>query len=209
MRKKLQQSEARNINILLLDDETNILDTIKSHIERQGYNCITTCDANEAVEVIRKNDPKIDILISDYLMVGITALQVIEKIREFNKNIYIILLTGFTQNMPAMYALKNIDIDSYAEKSHDFNDLLLKIEIAVKNILKNKPLGIEGENFKFHEKIRLLRLNLSKTQDEVAEYLGVGRTTVVNYEHGRIKPTMENIKKLAELFNVSCDYLMD
>jgi len=59
MRKIHQQAQPQNINIILLDDETNILDTIKSHIERQGYNCITTCDANEAVEVIRKNDPSL------------------------------------------------------------------------------------------------------------------------------------------------------
>ena len=61
----------------------------------------------------------------------------------------------------------------------------------------------------FHEKIKRLRLENNKTQDEIAEYLGVGRTTVVNYEHGRIRPNLENIRKLSNLYNVTCDYLLE
>lgn len=209
MRKNIQHNNAADINILLLDDETLILETIKSYIERQGYHCFTTSDAGEAIKMIKEASPGIDILITDYLMVGITAVQVIEQVRAFNDGIYIILLTGFARNMPAMYALKNLDIDSYAEKNPDFSDLMLKIEIAVKSLQKNKSMQIADDGLLLHQKIKKLRLENNKTQDEIAEYLGVGRTTVVNYEHGRIKPNLESIRKLAELFNVTCDYLLD
>jgi response regulator RpfG family c-di-GMP phosphodiesterase len=207
--KKTFNNDNSNITILLLDDEINILETIKGYLEVSGYNCLITDDPEEAVKIIKDKKPVIDIFITDYLMVKLTAIQVIETIRKFDTHLYIILLTGYANNMPGMYAIQNLEIDSYAEKTASFDDLMLKIEIAVKSISKLNPQRKIDDGLQFHEKLKKLRLESNKTQDDVATYLGVGRTTIVNYEHGRIKPTLENIRKLAELFNVSCDYLLE
>lgn len=206
MRKGDRTRNHAEFNILIVDDEDSILETLKTLID--SYNCITTNNADEAIKIISEKNPRIDMLIIDYLMIGYTAAQVIEKIRNFNTHIYIILLTGFAQNIPAMYAMKNLGIDSYSIKSTDYTDLLLKIEIGIKTIKKYNPIK-DDANLKFCEKIKSLRIKNKMTQDEVAKYIGVGRTTVVNYEHGRIKPTIENLKKLSELFDVTLDYLLD
>lgn len=206
MRLSNKENTANEINILIIDDEQAILDTLKALI--CDYNCITTTNSEKAINIIKTNNPKIDMLIIDYLMIGYTASDVINQIRSFNNEIYIILLTGFAQNIPALYAMKNLGIDSYSIKSTDFTDLLLKIEIGIKTIKKYTPDKTD-QNLEFCEKIKQLRIQNQMTQEEIANYIGVGRTTVVNYERGRIKPTIENIKKLAELFKVSIDYLLD
>lgn len=63
-----------------------------------------------------------------------------------------------------------------------------------------------GENFAI--KLRDLRQSYGMTQTELAMRLGVGRTTVSEYERGTIEPKRHTIYKIARIFNVDTDYLM-
>lgn len=57
------------------------------------------------------------------------------------------------------------------------------------------------------ERIRELRESRGISQEALAEILGVDRTTIVKYESGGSRPT-RNLKKLADYFHVSTDYLL-
>lgn len=46
------------------------------------------------------------------------------------------------------------------------------------------------------------------TQRQVAEYLGISQPSYIRYENGSAQPTLENLVKLADLFDVSVDYLL-
>lgn len=52
------------------------------------------------------------------------------------------------------------------------------------------------------------RLNIGITQEEVANILGVSRTTYAHYETGIRKPDPNTIVRLSEIYNVSSDYLL-
>lgn len=58
--------------------------------------------------------------------------------------------------------------------------------------------------------MRLKELRTSKNlfQKEVAEILGIDRTTYSKYENGASEPSHEILLKLAEIFEVSTDYLL-
>ena len=56
--------------------------------------------------------------------------------------------------------------------------------------------------------IRELREKKGITQTKLAEILGVGRTTITMYEKGTIVPPADILRKLADYFNVSVDYLL-
>ena len=58
----------------------------------------------------------------------------------------------------------------------------------------------------FTVRIKELRLSRGKTQAEIAESLGILRTTYGEYERGKIIPPMDKINMLAEMYNVSVDY---
>ena len=45
------------------------------------------------------------------------------------------------------------------------------------------------------------------TQRQVAEYLGISQPSYIRYENGKSEPTIPNLIKLADLFDVSIDYL--
>jgi len=60
----------------------------------------------------------------------------------------------------------------------------------------------------FCEVIKTLRLGSSMTQKQVAEKIGVLPQTYQSYEVGTITPSLERFIDLAELFDVSLDYLI-
>ena len=59
------------------------------------------------------------------------------------------------------------------------------------------------------EKLKNLRKKSGLLQSEVAKKLNVSTSTIRMYEQGRSKPDDEMITKLANMFNVSTDYLLD
>ena len=59
------------------------------------------------------------------------------------------------------------------------------------------------------EKIKSYRENKNMTQNEIADILGVKSATVSKYESGTLEPNIESLKKLAEIFEVSVDELLN
>lgn len=57
------------------------------------------------------------------------------------------------------------------------------------------------------ERLRSLRELRGQSQEEIANLIGVGRTTYLKYESGENKPTRK-LKELSSLFNVTSDYIM-
>lgn len=52
-----------------------------------------------------------------------------------------------------------------------------------------------------------LRQQLNKTQEEVAKDLQLQKQTYQNYELGKRKPDIDTLKKIADYFDVSLDFL--
>jgi DNA-binding XRE family transcriptional regulator len=128
--------------------------------------------------------------------------QVTEKIRKIDDGIYIMLLTGRAEEAPALEMLKTMDIQMYCEKSAHFEEILIMIESAIKSVEHSRREGSFGIRLK-----RLRKLH-DLSQEELGKLLGVGRTAVANWETNQTEPTGENIKKLADLFKVTTDYLL-
>ena len=60
--------------------------------------------------------------------------EVVEQIRQFNKELYILLLTGHKDLAPPLETIRRLDIQGYCEKSDKFDQLLLLIESGIKSI---------------------------------------------------------------------------
>jgi len=58
------------------------------------------------------------------------------------------------------------------------------------------------------ENIRNLRIDKGLTQKQIGEYLGISQNTYSQYEVGILKYPVDVLIKLADLYNVSVDYLV-
>lgn len=61
----------------------------------------------------------------------------------------------------------------------------------------------------FATSIRNLRKNMGLTQQEMADSIGVRKTTICNYESGYATPTLATLKKLMHVFNLNANYFFD
>lgn len=62
-------------------------------------------------------------------------------------------------------------------------------------------------NKNFSERLKNLRKETSKTQGEIAQILGIQRSSYGEYERGINRPTAETLFKIADLYGVTVDYL--
>lgn len=58
------------------------------------------------------------------------------------------------------------------------------------------------------KRLRLLRTERELTQEELGKVLGVGKTTISQYESEVRKPDADMLKRIAQFFDVSVDYLL-
>ena len=58
-------------------------------------------------------------------------------------------------------------------------------------------------------KIKYLREEKNSTQEEIANLIGVKRYTYAKWEQGRAEPSIEDLIKLADVFNCSIDYMLE
>ncbi len=70
--------------------------------------------------------------------------------------------------------------------------------------------GLELRQRQIKDTLRRLRKEkIGYTQQQVADYLQISRSTYTYYETGKTEPDLENIKKLAKLFGVSVEELLE
>ena len=61
---------------------------------------------------------------------------------------------------------------------------------------------------KLAEKLKELRIEKGLSQREVSSALGMSRNAFTNYENGYREPSLDNLKKICQFFDVSADYLL-
>ena len=62
---------------------------------------------------------------------------------------------------------------------------------------------------RFPGKLSKARKNAGYTQKDIEKILNIKQSALASYESGRSRPTYENLVRLADLYNVSCDWLLD
>ena len=132
MRKNKHDLTNGDISILTLDDDPLMTATVQSYFQFSGYKIDVENDPNVAIERVRNGS--YDILLLDFLMTPICGDQVVEQIRKFDQEIFIILLTGHKSLAPPIKTIKELDIQGYYEKSDRYDQLELLVESCVKSI---------------------------------------------------------------------------
>ncbi len=166
MRKGLQNvenSENRNYKIIAVDDEEGIIDSLSIFLKRSGYEFTGVTDPQEAIERVKTEH--FDLMILDFIMTPFHGDQVVEEIRKFNRELYILLLTGHKDLAPPLDTIRRLDIQGYCEKSDKFDQLLLLIESGIKSIAQMNEIK------KINEKLKNTNDKLEKAYLESIETL--------------------------------------
>lgn len=148
MRKNMITAESNGYKIIVVDDEQGIVDSLSIFLKRSGYDFTGLTNPLEAIERVRNEH--FDMMILDFMMDPIHGDEVVEEIRKFNKDLYILLLTGHKDLAPPLETIKRLEIQGYCEKSDKFDQLLLLIESGIKSIEQMNK--IKTINKQLHDK---------------------------------------------------------
>ena len=119
----MQTANNTGYKIIAVDDEEGIVDSLSIFLKRSGYDFTGVTDPMEAIEKVKNEH--FDLMILDFIMTPIHGDKVVEEIRKFNKELYILLLTGHKDLAPPLETIRKLDIQGYCEKSDKFDQLLL------------------------------------------------------------------------------------
>ena len=148
MRKNMITAESNGYKIIVVDDEQGIVDSLSIFLKRSGYDFTGLTNPLEAIERVRNEH--FDMMLLDFMMDPIHGDEVVEEIRKFNKDLYILLLTGHKDLAPPLETIKRLEIQGYCEKSDKFDQLLLLIESGIKSIEQMNT--IKTINKQLHDK---------------------------------------------------------
>lgn len=122
-------------NILLVEDEENLHDTLKLNLEMEGYSVTSAYDGSEAMKIIA--DEYFDLIIMDVMLPEMDGISVTENIRLANNDVPVLMLSAKNTGQDRVLGLKK-GADDYLTKPFNLEELLLRVN---KLILKNKKIA--------------------------------------------------------------------
>ncbi len=117
------------MNILIVEDEKQIANSLKKNFESEGHGCVICYDGECALNVISKQN--FDVLLLDWRIPKISGIEVCKRVRESNNQIPIILLTALTDIKNKIEAF-NFGADDYITKPFSFVEVLARINAVVR-----------------------------------------------------------------------------
>jgi two-component system response regulator HydG len=131
----------QKVKILIVDDETGILDTLQILFRGQGYDVAVANSGQAALEALEAGKP--DIVLSDIRMPGAGGLEVLAKAREVDPMLPVILMTAQASLQSAVRAV-NEGAYYYLQKPFANNELLAICRRAV----EARQLRVENRQLK-------------------------------------------------------------
>lgn len=116
--------------VLIVDDEFLIRWSLAENLKEDGFRCITAETGEEAVETFR-SDPT-DLVLLDIKLPGIDGIEVLEKIKEIEKDVPVIMITATSQVDVAVKAMK-LGAYDYVSKPFDLTEIRTKARHAIEN----------------------------------------------------------------------------
>jgi two-component system, OmpR family, alkaline phosphatase synthesis response regulator PhoP len=119
----------RDFTILLVDDETDILEVLSYNLNREGYKVYTSADGLDGFEKAKKFKPQLMVL--DLMLPGIDGIELCEQIRSVDalKNSAIIILTARSEDY-SQIAGYNAGADDYIIKPVAIKVFMHKIKVV-------------------------------------------------------------------------------
>lgn len=137
------QSTPDPLTVLVVDDEKGIRDGSRRIISRMGCTALTAENGEEGLETIKKTD--VAIVLLDLKMPGIDGMEVLKRIQAMERDILVIIITGFATIETAIEAMKQGAYD-FIPKPFEPDQLRIVVNRAWEKIrLKQDAVNLENE----------------------------------------------------------------
>lgn len=121
-------TKPNDFTILCVDDELEILKALKRSLEAPEWRVLTTLDATEVIELIRRES--VDILVSDVDMPLLSGTELVARVRKACPDVVRLMVTGSTSLRAAIDAINEGGVFQYIQKPWKSAELRAAIKAA-------------------------------------------------------------------------------
>lgn len=126
-----KETEKDTYTILYIDDEPEIAIMVKKMLEMFNYEIFIKNDSTAALEFFKQDPDKFDLIITDQTMPYMTGLQLAKKVLEVRKDMSLIIVTGFSEDI-SKENYREFGFKDYIAKPFVINDIKTAIERVLK-----------------------------------------------------------------------------
>ncbi|WP_026841771.1 sigma-54-dependent transcriptional regulator [Citrifermentans bremense] len=136
----------RKIKIMVVDDEHLIRWSLEQNLKKQGYEVVTAGTGEDALRLAREEQP--DLVLLDYHLPGINGLEVLQRIKELDEDILVIMVTAQGGLETAVNTMRHGAYD-YINKPFNLDEMALVIRKALETSeLRREVVQLRSEHKK-------------------------------------------------------------
>ncbi len=133
--------------ILIVEDDRNLLDSLKYNLRKEGYNVVTAVDGAEALDVARREKP--DLLVLDIMLPKMSGFEVCRILRQ-EMSVPVLMLTAKDEEVDKIVGLE-IGADDYMTKPFSMRELLARIRAMLRRADMAVQPAAQAESLKIGE----------------------------------------------------------
>lgn len=190
--------------ILIIDDEPDVLKTIHNILTSEGFDIISVSDGTTAIELL--SDTPFDLVITDFRMPEMDGLDIIKAVKDIDKTIEVIILTGFATIENAVQAIKEYQAFDYMSKPLEDIDSLIntvnqaieKRRLRLENIQKTEDLAQVNQELmnEIHERKRIEK-ELRESEEKYRCLVELANDSIIILQNGLIEYSNPHMLKIS------------
>ncbi len=117
--------------LLLADDDLTLLEVLREFLQLQGFEVVACENGKEALKQLKKTE--VDLVLTDMYMPEVTGIELIERVRRYDQQVPIILLTGYSTVELTIDALR-AGATNFIVKPFNLEDMLKIVHTTLERI---------------------------------------------------------------------------
>jgi len=126
-----------SLSILIIDDEPHLPHQLARYLRKHGYEVSTVGDGEAGLRELQRNS--IDLVLLDLRLPKMSGLEVLQRIREQEQELPVVMLTAYGDVQTAVNAMK-LGASDYLQKGFDLDELLLVVKKALETSAMSREL---------------------------------------------------------------------
>lgn len=201
-----QKEDIMKGNLLIVDDKDKLYESLAQIFEPIGYKTFYARNTHEAISAFREKS--VHVVLLDIMLGEESGLECLKKLRKINKNIPVIMITGYASIDSAVESMK-IGAYDYVKKPLDFEHLLKIVENAMKlfslseenEILKDRIIEfspkicfINKQMIELHERAK--KLASTELPILIVGENGTGKEMLADFIHTNSRRNTRKMQKI-------------
>ena len=182
------------LEILIVDDDVDTCYYLQDLLSTEGHNAQIVNDSSLTIETIRKGN--FNLVLLDIMMPRLSGIQVLEQIRNFNRDLPVAILTGYPEIDTAIASIQH-NVLGYIKKPFTIDE----IKELVDRVAKKQGSSPDKEQVlrsRVGRVVRDTRKAQALTLQELSQKTKLSVSLLSQIERGEGNPTLQNLFRIAQ-----------